>query len=171
MNLTKIYLTTLTWSDQSHLINFLMQPYLWSIEYSKGSCKYGVCTLVVRVGLSNADICWQVRLWGSVQCWHSLTDADSGWGRSQSDIVPAHANFAKITTWFSLSHGQIVQISTKNSILSYFALWKITSPPSARVAAMRFMPHKIAKQNFIETPLTHFLETYFSLSLLPLNLP
>ena len=30
---------------------------------------------------------------------------------SLKDIVPVHAIFTKITTWFSLSRGQIVKIS------------------------------------------------------------
>ena len=38
------------------------------------------------------------------------------------DIVPVNTNFTIITTWFSLSRGQIVKISIKNSILSNFAL-------------------------------------------------
>ena len=47
-----------------------------------------------------------------------------------ADIVPVHAILDEITTWFSLSRGQIVQISTKNSILSYFTLWKIIIRPT-----------------------------------------
>ena len=46
------------------------------------------------------------------------------------DIVPVHAILEEITTWCSLSRGQIVQISTKNSILSYFALGLVKIRPT-----------------------------------------
>ena len=48
----------------------------------------------------------------------------------RQDIVPVHAILDEITTWFSLSRGQIVKISIKNSILSNFALGKVKIRPT-----------------------------------------